>query len=1156
MSESIDKYIDNLRGNDDQHTSEVLDDITNDHKIKLAVNSEGGSKIDSIFGPFQCPYECGKRGIPILPVVFSQKSYNLSAKDERYFNHLLAEKSQSNTALASLPTQIYLYVYFKYLSGIEYISEYYTGNDGSFKEITKYDKEKLEGDSKEASSSKRKSIIDESISQPINCTEPQHSTIATKYICLSQEYDVAFLKVSHARLSVTVLKKYMQDENFRKKGMQKFVMADQVKNINTIFMSNNEKEYINSFNRRKELEKGNDIDSKIIVSEQSSYASKKNTLSASKTSVSQDYIRDSYMLAKSSQQAAKLLYERMHYSIKDSIEDIRKADYILASNPKDISTLVNAKPMMVALPDPVGEVLAAAEKCNYLISQLSQLSENSNLRKVANALIIKNLEESSIKTTKYNDKEWFNWGDNDYLGTFLNDIFSDTDPDTLIFKHIKEDSYRFYLRTSQQVIGLKKQLFEARKNYISIITDKKASLNFQYVLENDFDINLSHDEETAKGFEAIVAGCITNCGIDDSNLGLPQSILDAFAKSAPKSNDIADEEFQKILLPQFKQSTEINKNWLLKALGGLDKNLVQKLYDFSKQDRGTEAAGAGIGYLSEQISAGELESIKVDSERSAAANKNALVKTLSQNLIKLYHHDVKAFKNLHLTLQASIYGHTGIKIVPRRVIASMDTMSAFANYAMDMTVPKTLKDAINARARKIKSGAINKYEGMSGNTVTRLPNIDTPAQAQIYILNHIDEAKRSNKGVSSLEPLNNGKPINLDALDAEQLAAEARQWRGKSANVAAGGFSIFITFFQLKSVVAILPFLSKLRYAGDKLLLTQTQLGTASTSLAIVTASMDTTAAGASIIGRTSFASKLIYRAGWIGVVGAVLEIGSLTIYGYRKFNDGNRISVIYTGLAIGSISASAVAGLIYGYAAVSTSSAGTAAIPGAVLLSIMMIGLSLSYSFQRLAYKYDDKQNVLIEYWLDNSVFGNQAMRGQDYYLINPFQTQPVFNSLAEDISGFITACSGFFAKSTLSKNHGRTNGILGGAVAGIHGIKFNSQVVMGQFIDSSELHISVELVTKDGKVLNNIFNMSMSSTNGSLGYAGFGGNFDSSQVVIESKDKNTVVTIKDIYIKNSVYSADSIQKGRVIIKYIADATQNPVYPLYDFAYMDNNKY
>ncbi|GAF60030.1 hypothetical protein JCM18902_2924 [Psychrobacter sp. JCM 18902] len=84
----------------------------------------------------------------------------------------------------------------------------------------------------------------------------------------------------------------------------------------------------------------------------------------------------------------------------------------------------------------------------------------------------------------------------------------------------------------------------------------------------------------------------------------------------------------------------------------------------------------------------------------------------------------------------------------------------------------------------------------------------------------------------------------------------------------------------------------------------------------------------------------------------------------------------------------------------------------------------------------------------------------------------------------------------------------------------------------------------------------MSLSSANGSLQPTGNGAYFDHSKVVIENKDKNTVVTVKDIYIKNSVYSADSIQKGRVIIKYIADVTQNPVYPLYDFAYMDNNKY
>ena len=1120
-----------------------------------------------------CRYGCGRTGIPILPGVFSRDDYRVSRKDRRYFGDRLSAKSAKHDAIASLPTHTYLYCFYDYIDSYgdeqKSVEERFTGKDGALKRVATYNKYDFEEKEAEDINKIEVTNIDEpdddeldEMVQPALCDRDNHSTLDSKYITLSPG-EIVWLMVSHAKLSKAALKKYFYDEALRDKRMQKFVADDLIDNKNTKSMSEYfpEIEYINSFHQRKQLEQGGDIGDKFTVHEK-----------YSKTVVGEDEdgeVEESTLKkdANGAMSSAFQLYKNMERGINDKISDLESninegyegyedSKLYEKSEKHQLKILKDTKPMMVALHDPVGEVLAAAEKCNYLINQLSELSENSNLRKVANALIIKNLEESSIKTIKYDDKEWFNWGDNDLIGTFLNDIFGDTDPDTLIFKHINEDSYRSYLRTSQQVIGLKKQLSEARQNYISVITDKKASLNFQYVLESDFDIELTHDEETAKGFEAIVAGCITSCGIDDSNLGLPQNILDAFAKSAPKSNDIADEEFQKILLPQLSTGIDINQNWLLKALGGLDKSLVQKIYDFSKQDRGTEAAGAGIGYLSEKISASELEHIKFNSERSASANKNALVKTLSQNLIKLYHHDIKAFKRLHITLQVSIYGHTGIKIAPKRVIASMDTMSAFVNYAMDMTVPKSLKEAINARARKIKTGVINKYEGISGNTVTRLPNIDTPAQAQTYILNSIEEATRSGRGASSLESLNNGKPINLDALNAEQLAAEAKQWRGKSANVAAGGFSVFITFFQLKSVIASLPFLSKLRYAGDSLLLTEAQLGTASTSLAIVTASMDTTAAGASIFSKTSFANKLIYRAGWIGIVGAVLEVGSLTIYGYRKFNDGNKISGVLTVGSGMSITASALAGLVYGIGAASAVSGGAAAIPGAVLLSVMMIGLSLSYSFQRLAYKYDDKQNVLIEYWLDNSVFGNKTMRTQDYSLINPFQSNPTFNSLAEDISGFITACSGFFARSTLSKNQGRSNSILGDAVAGIHAIKFNSQVVMGQFIDSSELHISVELVTNEGKVLNNLFNMSLSSTSGSSHTTGNGSYFDRNQIVVESTDKGTVVKVKDIYIKDSVYSADSIKNARVIIRYIADTTQNPIYPLYDFAYMNNNKY
>ncbi len=143
-------------------------------------------------------------------------------------------------------------------------------------------------------------------------------------------------------------------------------------------------------------------------------------------------------------------------------------------------------------------------------------------------------------------------------------------------------------------------------------------------------------------------------------------------------------------------------------------------------------------------------------------------------------------------------------------------------------------------------------------------------------------------------------------------------------------------------------------------------------------------------------------------MVGATFEVGSLAIYGYRKFNDGNRLSTGLTGLAAVSISASAYAGFNLGLLAI----ASPTALP---LLAIMFVGMTLSYTFQRLAYKYDDKNNTLIEYWLDNSVFGHKAMRGKDYYLINPFQDKPAFNSLEQDISGFITACTFFLANNRL---------------------------------------------------------------------------------------------------------------------------------------------
>ena len=205
--------------------------------------------------------------------------------------------------------------------------------------------------------------------------------------------------------------------------------------------------------------------------------------------------------------------------------------------------------------------------------------------------------------------------------------------------------------------------------------------------------------------------------------------------------------------------------------------------------------------------------------------------------------------------------------------------------------------------------------------------------------------------------------IGYQELLNGDLAAKGIEWHNSVQKLANGGMGVvsgFIAYFQLHAVIASMPAIARLKYAGDPLRLTEAQLGTVSSGLALVTASMDVTASGASVLGKTSFANRLIYRAGWIGVVGATFEVGSLAIYGHRKFNDGNKKSF---GLAVGagfSIGASAYAGFNLGLLAIASPAAVLPALP---LLAIMFVGMTLSYTFQRLAFKFDDKNNTLIEY-------------------------------------------------------------------------------------------------------------------------------------------------------------------------------------------------
>lgn len=1086
----------------------------------------------TVIAETSCSYKCGKVGIPILPVVLSKTDYKISPRDERYFSHSITPIPSSHNAVASLPSYAYLYCYIEDSNGYSF-EEYYTGSDGALKKLQTLWSEDFEERSNKPGQIQVQNIdestndsIEEDV-QPFNCTKANHSTLDSKFITLLQG-DIAWLMVSHVKLSKATLKKYVDNKELRNKRMQKFIADDLTGNKNTVNMSVNETGYIKSFSRRKQLAQGKDIASRVDVLEQSG---------------GKDISGGTV--------AATALYRSMERSITEY-------DEALASE---------IKPMMVALPDAVGEVLAAAEKRNYLISQLSEISEERDYsRKVINALIIKNLEKSSIKTTQFEDKKVFNWGDNDYLGTLLNKAFSDTDPDDLIYPHINKSNYQSYQQASQKIIELKRQIVNAREIFIKAITSE----DFKFVLESDFDIALTHDEETAKGYESIIARCIAGCGIDDSNIGIPQSMLDAFDSTAPKSDVATEEEFKQALLPQLSGSIGINENWLFKALGGLDKEFIEILYGFNKKDRASEATGTGIGYISEKISVTWLNKITVDNKRSALENKDKLIKTLSQNLLRLNFYDPKAFRALYKILELSIYGHSGLVVVPRKITATADTMIAFANFALGVVFEKSVVNKINERAGQAKRGATSIVETVTDTTIVRTPKINNLQQAETFVAYYFDEAYSTGKGMDSLSQLNDGQqPINLDKLDAKALSAEAVQWHSNVQKIANGGMGVvsgFIAYFQLNAVIASMPAIARLKYAGDPLRLTQEQLGTISSGLALVTASMDVAASGASVFGRTSFANRLVYRAGWIGVVGATFEVGSLAIYGYRKFNDGNTASWISSGAAAFSIGASAYAGFNLGLLAIASPAAALPALP---LLAIMFVGMTLSYTFQRLAYKFDDKNNTLIEYWLDNSVFGHKAMRGQDYYLINPFQSKSPFNSLEQDISGFITACTFFLANNRLQTFQGNvpveheisTNSeirlppVL--EIVKEHLTLFQSQIHIGNWDKASQL--TIEVVADKGGREQNLYKATFYNSASDEPAAG---NIKSSALErllpIVTKKEAEKESEPQFIIDTQLlkFEPQNINNAKVIVTYTPDTSRNPPYPLKDVSYLDNNSY
>lgn len=216
-----------------------------------------------------CSYRCGKKGIPILPVVLSQLDYKITNQDERYFSHEIIKDNKDFTAIAALPTNTYLYCLFEssYKKIYWSLKELSILSDGSIKEGVSYNKDTIVA-KKEANNFKLTSnpieAENDNEEQPFNCTKAQHSTVASKFITVGID-ETVWMMVSHTRLSKSTLKRYVDDINLRSIRMQKFVGKDLVANLNTKIMTQNEKQYIQSNYRRKALANGQYIDSKLLI---------------------------------------------------------------------------------------------------------------------------------------------------------------------------------------------------------------------------------------------------------------------------------------------------------------------------------------------------------------------------------------------------------------------------------------------------------------------------------------------------------------------------------------------------------------------------------------------------------------------------------------------------------------------------------------------------------------------------------------------------------------------------------------------------------------------------------------------------------------------------------------------------------------------------
>ena len=1033
-----------------------------------------------------CKYGCGKKGIPILPVVFSRDDYRVSRKDKRYFGDGLSAKSAKHDAIASLPTYTYLYCLYDYIDDYgderKSVREIFTGKDGALKRVTTYYKDDFEEKKEKDTNKIEVTNIDEpdddtldEMVQPATCDRDEHSTLDSKYIILDAG-EIVWLMVSHAQLSKAALKKYFYDEALRDKRMQKFVADDLIDNKNTKSMSEYfpEIEYINSSHQRKQLEQGGDIGDKFTVHEK-----------YSKTVVGEDEdgeVEESTLKedANGAINSAFQLYKNMERGINDKISEIEKNinegygdsedDKLFEESEKhQLKILKDTKPMMVALHDPVGEVLAAAEKRNYLLKKLDDAQKNKGqIREQVNAIIIDNIRMRVEAGTGYDSSRSQSPSELAYHIDGKNKVSQANNKN--IYDYIDRSRFKSVLSAAKKSKSDKRDIAKARQIFVDAIgynKNKQGTLDFAFVMREDFPEN---DEESHLGYAQIIAEATQGIGIDESNIGIPDAIWSGY-KPKEVAGMTAEQEFRQSLLPCISGEQPTADNWFFKALIGLDKEDLNRFENppYENLARASDASGAVAQWVEmfdkkkKQKNIAKNASIsvaaKVDEINKIAANQARIIETYSNN--QQYIQTEHGLLNRgEVYIRASVAKTSGWKQGFLKVL----------HIPFKHQVKKNITKASLNMDSKLLPAAIDKEAILAGSSVSRRSapfaidfaktfNLDATAvrtvndaasgnrQAVLDVVTYLgDDAV--NKATSLSRQLSQSG-TELDSL-LRTIDDNYRQLDRRSAGKAAM-ISAAVMAFQLRSTLINKDKISAMVARGDRASL-EFMTAYTSTTLALTSASLDVANAGLQMkVARSAWVARLSLSVGVLGAVGAGFEIYSLSISLERQLESKSYGSAVATGVAAGAALTAGITG---------TAIALGFAMPWVV--GIMAVAWAVSFFAGWIASNYD-KSNILpVHYWLDAGVFGNKKMIDVNDYPNNPFSNSAKkitpMASLEQDMHAYALALTSIRLEPRFTTRAEGFNKVLSGQLT----------AVISQWEDNSKLEVQYIGIGDQEQILN----------------------------------------------------------------------------------------